>query len=183
MEERTHATVLPGATAMTHIDHSVPRIVLDTNVCLDLFVFGDSLSSHVLAALRSGAVQAVTREDCREEWHRVLHYPQLPIDDRLRPAFRDAFDAWIQLLPPEASMVSGDDARLPRCADPDDQKFLELALASGASWLLSKDKELLKLDRRTRGAGLFAIRLPQLWSIADARSQVSPAATRSLRQS
>jgi putative PIN family toxin of toxin-antitoxin system len=183
MEERTHATVLPGATAMTHIDHSVPRIVLDTNVCLDLFVFGDSLSSHVLAALRSGAVQAVTRQDCREEWHRVLHYPQLPIDDRLRPAFRDAFDAWIQLLPPEASMVSGDDARLPRCADPDDQKFLELALASGASWLLSKDKELLKLDRRTRGAGLLAIRLPQLWSIADARSQVSPAATRSLRQS
>ncbi len=168
---------------MTRVDHPVPRIVLDTNVCLDLFVFGDSLSSHVLAALRSGAVQAVTRDDCREEWHRVLHYPQLPIDDRQRPGFRDAFDAWIQLLPPEASTVGDDDARLPRCADPDDQKFLELALASGASWLLSKDKELLKLDRRTRSAGLFAIRLPQLWSIADARSRVSLAAIHWLRQS
>jgi putative PIN family toxin of toxin-antitoxin system len=161
--------VLPGAAAMTRIDHPVPRIVLDTNVCLDLFVFGDSLCSHVLAALRSGAMQAVTRDDCREEWHRVLHYPQLPIDDSQRPAFRDAFDAWIQWLPPEASTVGDDDARLPRCADPDDQKFLELALASGASWLLSKDKELLKLDRRIRSMGLFAIRLPQLWSIADAR--------------
>jgi putative PIN family toxin of toxin-antitoxin system len=161
---------LPGAAAMTRIDPSVPRIVLDTNVCLDLFVFGDSMCSHVLAALRSGAVQAVTRDDCREEWHRVLHYPQLPIDDRQRPAFREAFDALIQLLPPEASTVGDDDARLPRCADPDDQKFLELALASGASWLLSKDKELLKLDRRTRSTGLFAIRLPQLWSIAGARS-------------
>ncbi|MFI4957917.1 MAG: putative toxin-antitoxin system toxin component, PIN family [Lysobacterales bacterium] len=158
---------------MTCIGHPVPRIVLDTNVCLDLFVFGDSLCSHVLAALRSGAVQAVTRDDCREEWQRVLHYPQLPIDDRLRPAFRDAFDALIKLLPPETSTVGDDDARLPRCADPDDQKFLELALASGANWLLSKDKELLKLDRRTRSAGLFGIRLPQSWSIADARSYVA----------
>jgi putative PIN family toxin of toxin-antitoxin system len=154
---------------MTGMDRPVPRIVLDTNVCLDLFVFRDPLCSHLLAALCSGAVQAVTRDDCREEWQRVLHYPQLPIDDRQRPVFREAFDALIQLLPPEASTVTGD-VPLPRCADPDDQKFLELALASRARWLLSKDNELLKLDRRTRGAGLFAIRLPQLWSIADARS-------------
>ena len=155
---------------MIRVDHPVPRIVLDTNVCLDLFVFGDSLCSHVLAAMRNGAVQAVTRDDCREEWQRVLHYPQLPIDDQQRPGFRDAFDALIQLLPPGASTLGEDDIHLPRCADPDDQKFLELALVSGARWLLSKDKELLRLDRRTRGAGLFSIRLPQLWSMAEARS-------------
>jgi predicted nucleic acid-binding protein len=63
-----------------------------------------------------------------------------------------------------------DDVSLPRCGDPDDQKFLELALASGARWLLSKDNELLRLDRRTSHTGLFSIRLPQLWSVADARS-------------
>ena len=164
----THAMALSDGAAMTHRDLPVPRIVLDTNVCLDLFVFRDSLCSHLLAALQSGAVQAVTRHDCREEWLRVLHYPQLPIDDQQRPAFREAFDALIHLLPAEAS-TAADDIPLPRCGDPDDQKFLELALASGARWLLSKDNELLKLDRRTRGTGLFSIRLPQLWSIADAR--------------
>jgi putative PIN family toxin of toxin-antitoxin system len=158
-----------GASAMTRVDWPVPRIVLDTNVCLDLFVFRDPLCSHLLAALRSGAVQAVTREDCRDEWRKVLHYPQLPIDDQLRPTVSDAFDALIELLPPEASTVD-DDACLPRCADPDDQKFLELAFASQARWLLSKDKELLKLDRRTSNTGLFSIRLPQLWSVSDARS-------------
>jgi len=104
----------------------------------------------------------------------VLHYPQLPIDDQLRPVVSAAFDALIRLLPSEASMVGKDDIPLPRCADPDDQKFLELTLASGARWLLSKDKELLKLDRRTRSAGLFSIRLPQLWSIAEARSHGAP---------
>src|SRR5471030_318647 len=158
-----------GASAMTRVDRPVPRIVLDTNVCLDLFVFRDPLCSHLLAAMRSGAVQAITREDCRDEWRRVLHYPQLPIDDQLRPTVSDAFDALIQLLPPEASAI-GDDTCLPRCGDPDDQKFLELAFASHARWLLSKDKELLKLDRRTSNTGLFSIRLPQLWSVSDARS-------------
>jgi putative PIN family toxin of toxin-antitoxin system len=158
-----------GASAMTRVDRPVPRIVLDTNVCLDLFVFRDPLCSHLLAAMRSGAVRAVTREDCREEWLRVLHYPQLPIDDQLRPTVSDAFDALIQLLPPEASTI-GEDTCLPRCGDPDDQKFLELAFASQARWLLSKDKELLKLDRRTSNTGLFSIRLPQLWSVSDARS-------------
>jgi putative PIN family toxin of toxin-antitoxin system len=164
---------LPGALAMTRDDPPVPRIVLDTNVCLDLFVFRDPLCSHLLAALERGAVQAVTRDDCREEWQRVLHYPQLPIDERQRPAFGAAFDALIRLLPPEAA-TADEDMALPRCGDPDDQKFLELALASGARWLLSKDKELLKLDRRTRSAGLFEIRLPQLWSIADVRPHAAP---------
>ena len=73
-----------------------------------------------------------------------------------------AYDALLQPLPPAAT-GGPDEACLPRCADPDDQKFLQLALAARASWLLSKDKELLKLDRRTRRAGLFAILLPQDW--------------------
>jgi putative PIN family toxin of toxin-antitoxin system len=169
MSDRLGLIDANGAARMTRVDLSVPRIVLDTNVCLDLFVFRDPLCSHLLAALSRGAVQAVTREDCRDEWRRVLHYPQLPVDDQLRPTVNDAFDALIQLLPPEASTV-GDDTCLPLCADPDDQKFLELAFASQARWLLSKDKELLKLDRRTSNTGLFSIRLPQLWSVADARS-------------
>jgi len=169
MSDRLGLIDANGAARMTRVDLSVPRIVLDTNVCLDLFVFRDPLCSHLLAALRSGAVQAVTREDCRDEWRRVLHYPQLPVDDQLRPTVSDAFDALIQLLPHEASTV-GDDTCLPLCADPDDQKFLELAFASQARWLLSKDKELLKLDRRTSNTGLFSIRLPQLWSVSDARS-------------
>lgn len=136
-------------------------------MCLDLFVFRDALSSHLLAALERGAVQAVTREDCRDEWRRVLHYPQLPIDAPLRRLANERFDAAITLLP--CAAASADEAlRLPRCADPDDQKFLELALVSGARWLLSKDNELLKLDRRSRAGGLFAICLPQQWSIRDA---------------
>lgn len=149
--------------AMSAHESNVPRIVLDTNVCLDLLLFHDPSCAVLLAALQAGALRAVTRDDCREEWQRVLHYPQLPIDEPMRPGLRAAYDALLQPLPPLPD--APDEACLPRCADPDDQKFLQLALAAGASWLLSKDKELLKLDRRTRNAGLFSILLPQDWSL------------------
>ena len=50
---------------------------------------------------------------------------------------------------------------LPRCVDPDDQKFLELALAARADVLLTKDHKLLELARRTRA---FAILNPRKFS-------------------
>ncbi len=156
---------LPHDVAMIPAEASVPCIVLDTNVCLDLFLFRDPACACLLAALHDGAVQAVTRDDCRDEWLRVLHYPQLPIDAATRPALAAAFDALIRHLP-SAQPVPAEAARLPRCGDPDDQKFLELALAVGARWLLSKDNELLRLDRRARQAGLFRILLPQDWPTA-----------------
>lgn len=147
-------------------EHSVPRIVLDTNVCLDLFVFRDPACAPLLDALQRGAIQAVTRQDCRDEWHRVLHYPGLPIDDRTRPALVAEFDALSHHAVP-AAPVAPAMSGLPRCADPDDQKFLELALESGARWLLSKDKELLKLAAHAHRACQFAILRPQEWSLAE----------------
>lgn len=151
---------LPHHAVVKSADLPASRIVLDTNVCLDLFLFRDPACAPLRAALESGAVQAVTRDDCRDEWRRVLHYPRLPIDDAQRDTLELAFDRFARLMPAAAGP---DGARLPRCADPDDQKFLELALATGARWLLSKDNELLKLDRRVRSAGLFRILLPQHW--------------------
>lgn len=156
---------LPHDEAMIPAEPSVPCIVLDTNVCLDLFLFRDPACASLLAALQGGAVRAVTRDDCRDEWLRVLHYPQLPIDAATRPALAAAFDTLIRHLP-RAQPAPAGLARLPRCGDPDDQKFLELALAAGARWLLSKDNELLKLDRRVHRAGLFRILLPQDWPAA-----------------
>ena len=40
------------------------------------------------------------------------------------------------------------------CRDRDDQKFLDLAVTAGASWLFTKDRALLKIAGRARPAGL-----------------------------
>lgn len=141
---------------------AIPKlIVLDTNVCLDLFVFHDPRWAMLLTALKNGKVQAVTSEDCRMEWHIVLTYPHLPLDHDSRLRSAAEFDALITCLP--AAPVPAHAARLPVCSDPDDQKFLELARDSGAHVLITKDKALLKLAPKTARAGLFAIMLPDAW--------------------
>ncbi|MFC3550167.1 putative toxin-antitoxin system toxin component, PIN family [Lysobacter cavernae] len=139
-----------------------PRVVLDTNACLDLFVFRDPRVAALLTALQTGDVIAVTDRDCREEWLRVLAYPQLQLYQAAQTAAREAFDALVHCLQDVAPEPAS--CPLPRCADPDDQKFLELALASGARWLLSRDDALLRLGRRTQRAGLFEILHPRSWA-------------------
>ncbi|WP_426115867.1 putative toxin-antitoxin system toxin component, PIN family [Massilia sp. PWRC2] len=134
------------------------RIVIDTNVCLDLLVFHDARWSSLLAALDSGAVEAVTRADCRDEYNIVLHYRHLPLDEASRAVAAARFDALITVLAPSALEV-----RLPICTDRDDQKFLEIARDSGAAVLITKDKALLKLARKTAALGLFKIMLPEAW--------------------
>jgi len=144
------------------------RLVLDTNVCLDLFVFGDAQCALLREALRTGAAEAVTDEACRAEWLAVLAYPQLALDAARRIAAAAAFDAQMRTWPAAERRAAA--PRLPRCADPDDQKFLELAQASGAQWLLSRDRELLKLTRRTAREHGFGILTPQAWTLAQAGS-------------
>ena len=138
------------------------RIVIDTNVCLDLFVFRDPRWAALLAALQDGSTKAVTRHDCRTEWLIVLGYPHLPLDDDSRPRAQAEFDALIECLPIERMAVRND-VPLPVCKDPDDQKFLELARDAGALCLITKDKALLKLARKTARSGLFSIIPPDKW--------------------
>jgi putative PIN family toxin of toxin-antitoxin system len=140
------------------IPASAQSIVIDTNVCLDLFVFHDPRWAPLLAALEGGAIKAVTRADCRDEYRIVLHYPHLPLDDDSRAAAAARFDALITVVAPDSKPI-----RLPVCSDRDDQKFLELARDAGASILITKDKALLKLGRKTLQGGLFRIMLPEAW--------------------
>lgn len=133
-------------------------IVIDTNVLLDLFVFEDPRWADLLAALESREIDAVTRADCREEYLAVLHYPHLPLDEAKRAQAAARFDDLLRVVAPDAKHV-----RLPVCSDRDDQKFLELARDSGAAVLVTKDKALLKLGKRTAREGMFKIMLPEAW--------------------
>ncbi|MGJ9416176.1 putative toxin-antitoxin system toxin component, PIN family [Massilia sp. CMS3.1] len=140
------------------IPASAQPIVIDTNVCLDLFVFHDPRWALLLTALEGGELKAVTRADCRDEYHIVLRYPHLPLDEDSRATAAARFDSLITVVAPDSKPV-----RLPVCTDRDDQKFLELARDAGAAILVTKDKALLKLNRKTTQAGMFRIMLPEAW--------------------
>lgn len=134
-------------------------IVLDTNVCLDLFVFRDLRWKSLYDALKSGTTIAVTRDDCRNEWLRVLEYPNLRLDPDFRILCAAEFDALVSCTNP----ASRPGVNLPVCSDRDDQKFLEVARDALATYLITKDKAILKLSKKTSSQGMFRIVRPQEW--------------------
>lgn len=142
------------------------RVVLDTNVCLDVLLFRDPCVAALANALQSGQLIAFANADTRGEWLRVLGYPALRLDAKRQGELIGAFEALVTDVgsgwATAASLAS--DPPLPRCVDPDDQKFLELARDAGARWLLSRDRDLLMLDPRCRRAGLFSVLTPQAWT-------------------
>ena len=139
-------------------DAAPQRIVLDTQVVLDLLHFADPRVSALRAALDAGRAVVVSDAACRAELLRVLNYPALRIDAVRRAELEREYDDLVLLQVHDSSPVAPMPA-LPRCADPDDQKFLELAEASGAAILLSRDAALLALARRC--ASRFAIVAPE----------------------
>ncbi|MBA3487879.1 MAG: putative toxin-antitoxin system toxin component, PIN family [Lysobacter sp.] len=143
---------------------TAPRIVIDTNAWLDLLLFDDHRATALRQALYAGTVHAVGNAACRDEWLRVLQYPQLALDRTRRAAMLLAFDALARPLPDDAPVR--EPATLPRCRDRDDQQFVQLAFDAHARWLVSRDREVLALGRRTARAGWFDIVTPQDWTPA-----------------
>lgn len=133
------------------------RVVLDTNICLDLFVFRDPRWQAILEGLHSGILQAFTKTRCRDEWQAVLHYPHLPVEAGQMDQLCAEFDRFISCSDPAMQ----EHIVLPKCKDGDDQKFLEIARDGAADFLVSKDKALLRLAKRVKKAGLFEILTPE----------------------
>ena len=72
-----------------------PRVVLDTNILLDLWLYDDPATPALREALQTGAVQWLTTTVMREELARVLAYPH--IVQRLAHEVKDLCDAGIQV--------------------------------------------------------------------------------------
>ncbi|CCD39022.1 FIG00452560: hypothetical protein [Candidatus Paraburkholderia kirkii UZHbot1] len=134
------------------------RVVLDSNVWIDILVFDDPATRPIHAALEARTLEALIDSRCLTELTRVLDYPQFVRMDIDRAAAL----ARVALLSTFVAATLPDEARpLPRCKDRDDQKFLELAHASGTDWLVSKDRAVLKLARRVARDFAFRIAEPK----------------------
>lgn len=120
------------------------RLVLDTQVWIDWLVFDDPATLGLRAALAEGHAEIFIDASCEAELARVLGYP---LGRRTLDAAAQA--ACLSACRRIATKVEGKPLqKLPRCRDPDDQKFLELAAAMQADYLVTRDQALLELDRR-----------------------------------
>jgi len=142
------------------------HIVLDTNIWLDWLVFDDPAVLPLKSARRNGAVRIAINAACLEELGRVLAYPEFEVNAATRNALftqvrNCTYRVDTRLLSP-----------LPRCADPDDQKFLELTRDAQADWLITKDKALLRLAGKRWDGAEFRIGTPEFWT-AECESVIS----------
>jgi putative PIN family toxin of toxin-antitoxin system len=133
------------------------HLVLDTNIVLDTLVFRDPRTHALHAALFCEPLKPdllwQATAPMREELARVLAYPHIAV----RLAFHglqaaqvlSQFDARAHIVPvaPKAPAT---------CKDPDDQKFIDLAVSHSAS-LLSKDKAVLCMRKRLMKLGLVDV--------------------------
>jgi putative PIN family toxin of toxin-antitoxin system len=138
------------------------RLALDTNVWLDWLVFDDPGIARLKMARKSGAVEIAIDPPCRAELARVLAYSRFGLDGPSQAMLIAEADR-LSVLLDALSYPTGD--RLPACSDPDDVKFLALASASRADWLITKDKALLANSRKRKPFPIsYRIGTPEQWA-------------------
>lgn len=146
--------------------HTLPTrtaaVVLDTNVVLDLWLFDDARAAPLRGALEGGRLRALVTSATLAELADVLQRP-VAIG---RPATAAQVMAALCACSTEVAPPATHTPAAPRCTDTDDQKFIDLAWTWPATWLLSRDKAVLKLARAGRARGLHIV-TPEVWARLD----------------
>lgn len=114
------------------------KVVLDTNVFVS-GVFFSGPPFQILQALRDRKIQLVVSPEILDEYRRVGEilagqHPAIDLEPVLGFVVQNAV---VFSAPPLSERI---------CDDPDDDKFLACALASGSNLVVSGDRHLLKVS-------------------------------------
>ena len=114
------------------------KIVLDTNVFIS-GIFFSGPPAKILKAWKEQKFQIVLSKDILDEYQRVAgelsaKFPSVDIEPI------------IELLTIYGEVVETKEINATECEDPDDNKFLECAIASNSMIIVSGDNHLLKIS-------------------------------------
>lgn len=116
-----------------------PRYVFDTSVLVSAAIFRESTPGLALtAALRQGSI--LLSQATAEELEDVLARPKF--DRYITSETRNRF---LAALLRDATFREPDES-IKACRDPKDDKFLEIAVAGQAMYLITGDEDLLVLN-------------------------------------
>jgi len=161
--------------AETPLARGATKVVIDTNVVLDLWLYIDPRVSALRDELEKGVLQWVATQPMREELARVLQY------EHIQSRLAKGAENWVGLEQQEqegpivkakAYVASGQfildhmqrlahfEEPAPKahfvCKDEDDQKFIDLAQRHQAC-LISKDKAVLSMKNRMARVGVSIV--------------------------
>ncbi|MEI8092995.1 MAG: putative toxin-antitoxin system toxin component, PIN family [Spirochaetales bacterium] len=127
------------------------KVVLDTNTLISALVFRRENWSWLREAWKSGQATPLVSSATAKELMRVLAYPKF----RLSPGEQKTLLE--DILPYSETVPQLGEAVLEPCRDPNDQVFLETAVAGNAEYLVTGDADLLQY----LGAVPFGILTPE----------------------
>ena len=141
----------------------MPRqlIVIDSQSLFDWMVFRNPVCAGWDAALGGQSWEWIFTSEMKAEFDFVSAKgfgERWPVDvDALAVTWARRGRA----VEPPGPLGAGD--RL-HCSDPDDQKFIDLAIAARAHTLVTRDKALLKLARKAFARHGVRVCRPEIWS-------------------
>lgn len=117
-------------------------VVVDANVWVSAFISPDGPPATIVRLWREGRLSVVVSREIVDELERVLHYPKLR---KQYPLPEESVAAFLLRLRRFARIVMPQEPVFAVAADPTDNRYLECALAAGATILVSGDRHLLAL--------------------------------------
>lgn len=147
------------------------HVVIDTQTVLDWQFFANPTCQDwsLPGSPRGGWVWLATAA-MRAELQTVLARPWPARWQASPAAVLDFFDTHARLCPAPGAVSP---ALTLRCTDPDDQKFIDLALAQAPCQLVTRDRALLKLARRAQARQVLILQ-PQGWRAPPAPATQAP---------
>jgi len=120
-----------------------PRVVFDTTVVVSTMLFPDGRLAWIRKAWSSGAAVPVVSRSTVQELIRVLAYPKFKLTAAEREELLGDYLPHAEVCDKQHAGVV-----LPKCRDPNDQMFIELAAAADADALVTGDADLLAVAKR-----------------------------------
>ena len=139
---RTSPTPSPArAGDSLTVSHSA-RVVFDTNVVLSALVFTTSTSVALRRTWQTGAYTPLASAATVAELVRAIAYPKFELSAAERDELLADYLPWCNIV---GLLAQAPRKKVPRCRDPHDEPFLELAIAGEAELLVTGDADLLAL--------------------------------------
>ena len=116
------------------------KVVFDTNTVVSALLFERGRLSWLRAHWQRQDVTVLASRATVDELIRVLAYPKFRLDKA------DIEALLADYLPYTTAVMAAHASGSPRCKDPDDQVFVDLALAGKADVLVTGDQALLEIN-------------------------------------
>lgn len=140
--------------------------IFDTNIWLDWLVFSHDAVPHLTALIDHQRIQVIYTDPMLDELADVISRAQFQLNTEQQ----------IKALQRVKQLAHQVETKQPyshiRCVDPDDQVFIDTALAYRVDFLLSKDRHLLKMSKKAAQYGVTISNL-DTWLIKSTSSIIA----------